>query len=70
MMFEYIPPEFEEIEDGQWVIPDTNISIQDCKHYCGFYVVNADVIDGIVELGAYRALRDAKAAAIRAAHQT
>lgn len=66
LKFKYIPPEFEEIEDGQWIIPDTNISIQDCKHYCGFYVVNADVGDGVKELGGYRHLRDAKLAAIKA----
>ena len=31
--------------DGTWKLMDTNIYIQDCKSYAGFYAVNADFLD-------------------------
>lgn len=65
--FVYEPPEFAEIEDGVWRIPDTNISIQDCKHYCGFYAINADLGDAVQEIAIARTLEDAKGIALRAA---
>jgi hypothetical protein len=67
--FVYEPPEFAEIEDGQWIIPDTNISIQDCKHYCGFYAINADLGDAVQEIGIAKTLAEAKKVALQAAFQ-
>jgi len=64
--FVYEPPEFEEIEDGQWLIPDTNISIQDCKHYCGYYAINADLGDAVQEIGIAKTLAEAKTKALEA----
>lgn len=64
--FVYEAPEFEDIEDGQWVIPNTNISIQDCKHYCGYYSINADLGDAVKEIALARTLDEAKRIALKA----
>ena len=64
--FVYEAPEFEDIEDGQWVIPDTNISIQDCKDYCGYYAINADLGDAVQEIGIAKTLAEAKTKALEA----
>lgn len=62
--FIYEPPEFEEIEDGQWVLPNTNVAIQDCKHYCGYYAINKDYPDHVVEVGTAKTLAQAKVMAL------
>ena len=65
--FVYEAPEFEEIEDGAWRIPNSNISIQDCKHYCGFYAVTEDLGDAVKDLAFPKTLAEAKKIALAAA---
>ena len=67
--FVYEPPEFAEIEDGAWRLPNTPISIQDCKSYCGHYAVTEDVGDGIKDLAFPKTLAEAKKIALAAASQ-
>lgn len=62
--FIYEPPEFEEIEDGQWILPNTNVTIQDCKHYAGCYAINKDYPDYVVEVGTAKTLAQAKRMAL------
>lgn len=65
--FVYEAPEFAEIEDGAWRLPNTPISIQDCKSYCGFYAVTEEVEEGIKDLAFPKTLSEAKKIALAAA---
>jgi hypothetical protein len=62
--FIYEPPKFEEIEDGQWILPNTNVTIQDCKHYAGCYAINKDYTDHVVEVATAKTLAQAKRMAL------
>jgi hypothetical protein len=57
--------------DGAWYLKDTNIHIQDCKSYSGFYAVNQDFLDDpdkeyIELIGTAKTLAEAKKIALGA----
>lgn len=57
--------------DGVWDLKDTNIYIQDCKSYAGFYAVNQDFLDDpdkeyIELIGKAKTLAEAKKIALKA----
>jgi len=57
--------------DGVWDLKGTNVYIQDCKSYSGFYAVNQDFLDDpdkeyIQLIGTAKTLAEAKKIALKA----
>lgn len=57
--------------DGVWDLEGTNVYIQDCKSYSGFYAVNQDFLDDpdkeyIQLIGTAKTLAEAKKIALGA----
>ena len=70
MSFIYHPADCMAV-DGSWELVGTNIYIQDCKSYSGFYAVNQDFLDDpekeyILHVGQAKTLVEAKRMAMKA----
>lgn len=56
----FIESDEPSLEDNEYHLIDTNIYIQDCKSYTGFYVVNVVGEDYVQEIGMAKTLKEAK----------